>query len=183
MRRFLSGRSILQADSGHIHHRLMRLGFTPRRAAGLLYLGSATFGLTSLFIIQSHATVVGLIALFLAAVTWVGIQRLGYSEFAEINSALKRFVNQRRIIQNGIVSRKLADELRFVHSQDEAWLLLKSAARQLGFSYVELKVNSRNGVNDNTPDRGRYAQHLCPSSHSGSGSDTSFAVTLAARKA
>ncbi len=129
LRRFLSGRSILQADSGHIHHRLMRLGFTPRRAAGLLYLGSAAFGLASLFIIQSNATVVGLITLLLAAVTWVGIQRLGYSEFAEINSALKRFVNQRRIIQNSIVSRKLADDLRFVHSRDEAWPLLRECGQ------------------------------------------------------
>ena len=177
LRRFLSGRSILQADSGHIHHRLMRLGFTPRRAVGLLYLGSAAFGLVSLFIIRSNATVVGLIALLLAAITWVGIQRLGYSEFAEINSALKRFVNQREIIRNSIVSRKLADDLRFVHSRDEAWPLIKSAAGQLGFSCVELRVRQHEGdggvaVGDRAYLRKSYR------SRPESARETSFAVAL-----
>jgi UDP-N-acetylmuramyl pentapeptide phosphotransferase/UDP-N-acetylglucosamine-1-phosphate transferase len=158
-RRFLSGRSILQPDSGHIHHRLMRLGFTPRRAAGLLYFGSAAFGLTSLFIIQSNATVVGLIALLLAAVTWVGIQRLGYTEFAEVNSALKRFVHQRRIIRNGIISRRLADDLCTATSVNEAWHLLKATAEQLGFSYVALKLNSQDHDDDGIQG-GRYAKRL-----------------------
>jgi len=170
-RRFLSGRSIIEGDAGHIHHRLTRLGFTPRRAVGMLYIGSAVFGLTSLFIIQSNSTTVGLIALFLAAVTWVAIQRLGYSEFAELNSALKRFVNQRRIIQNSIVSRKLADDLKNAHSEEEAWTLVRRAARQLGFSSVELNVET--GASDPKT----YSQQLSAVLPSGGG-ETSFAVSL-----
>lgn len=171
LRRFLSGRSIMQADAGHIHHRLTRLGFTPRRAVGMLYIGSAVFGLTSLFIIQSNSTTVGLIALFLAAVTWVAIQRLGYSEFAELSSALKRFVNQRRIIQNSIVSRKLADDLKNAHTEEEAWTLVRRAARQLGFSSVELNVET--GASDPKT----YSQQLGAVLPSGGG-ETSFAVSL-----
>ena len=179
MRRFLSGRSIVQADSGHIHHRLMRLGFTPRRAVGLLYVGSAAFGLTSLFVIRSNATAVGLIALLLAAITWVAIQRLGYSEFAELNSALKRFVNQRRIIQNSIVSRKLEDELRVAQSTDEAWPILKRAARRLGFSCLELRIRPQAGEQGMPAQLTRnYSQRLTPASTNDPGSETTFSVAL-----
>jgi UDP-GlcNAc:undecaprenyl-phosphate GlcNAc-1-phosphate transferase len=185
-RRFLSGRSIFRADSGHIHHRLMRLGFTPRRAAGLLYVGSAAFGLTSLFTIHVNGSVVALIALFLAAVTWVGIQRLGYTEFAEVNSALKRFVHQRRIIRNSIISRRLGDNLSAATSVSQAWRLLKSAAEQLGFSYIELKINA---YGDDVPDAfepdamhgGRYAKRLDPQARPGE-IETSFAVPLTSSK-
>ena len=179
VRRFLSGRSIVRADSGHIHHRLTRLGFTPRRAVGMLYIGSAIFGLASLFVIRSNATVVGLIALFLAAVTWIAIQRLGYSEFAELNSALKRFVNQRRIIQNSIVSRKLADDLRLIHSPDEAWPLLKKAARQLAFSNLEFRIWPLNDGREISEEPTSYSQRLAVAADE-VGDETSFSVALMA---
>lgn len=181
VRRFLTGRSILQPDSGHIHHQLIRLGFTPRRAAGMLYLGSAAFGLASLFIIQSGARIVGLIAVLFAVVTWIAIQALGYTEFAEVNSALRRFVSQRRIIQNSIVSRRLADDFLTAQSVPEAWRLLRSAARRLGFSYVELRLNSAAGSAD-APENDRYAQQLSPESRREKASETSFAVALTGKK-
>jgi hypothetical protein len=164
----------------------MGLGFTPRRAAGLLYLGSAAFGLTSLLTIHVHGSVVALIALFLGAVTWVGIQRLGYTEFAEVNSALKRFVHQRQIIRNSILSRRLDVNLCAATSVSQAWRLLKSAAEQLGFSYVELKVDS---FGDDRPDAfepdavlgGRYVKRFSTAPNAGE-TETSFAVALATSK-
>jgi hypothetical protein len=116
--------------------------------------------------------------LLFAAITWVGIQRLGYTEFAEVNSALKRFVHQRRIIQNNIVGRRLADDFRTAQSVAEAWRLLRSAARQLGFSYVELRVGPQNRESADAPESSRYAQHLCPVPQCASVGETSFAVAL-----
>ena len=37
LKRLLNGRSPFSADRGHIHHRLLDRGFTPRRAALMLY--------------------------------------------------------------------------------------------------------------------------------------------------
>ncbi len=43
-RRLKSGRSIFQADRGHIHHKLLGLGLTPRQTTIVLYLISLYFG-------------------------------------------------------------------------------------------------------------------------------------------
>jgi UDP-GlcNAc:undecaprenyl-phosphate GlcNAc-1-phosphate transferase len=140
MRRYIRGEPIMQADRGHIHHQLIRMGLTPRRAVLLLYLGSAVFGLTSLFVVQRDGVPVGVIAVVLAIVVWTALQRLGYAEFAEINSMLKRvFLYQRRVIQHNLFLRKLGEDLREAASLDSACDLLSNAAEQLGFSHVTLR--------------------------------------------
>jgi hypothetical protein len=101
--------------------------------------------------------------------------RATVTAFTEINRAFKRFVHQRRIIRNRIITRRLADDLLAAQSVDEAWPLLRRAARQLGFSYVELK-GRRNGDCADAIETGRYAQHLCPETQSAS--ETSIAVAL-----
>jgi len=182
VRRFVSGRSIMQADSGHIHHQLIRLGCTPRRAAGILYLGSGAFGLASLFVMHSGSLNIGAIALSFFVVTVIAIQQLGYTEFAEINGALRRFVHQRQIIQNGIVCRRLATDLSNASSIKEAWSILNTAARQLGFSYVELTLHPRAFGSDDliVP---RFAARMLPPPGPAHPPETTFAVALAGGKA
>ena len=81
-----------------------------RRAS--CYLGSGAFGLASLFVIHSGSPNIGLIALSFFALTVVAIQRLGYSEFAEINGALKRFVTSGRSSRTASSAGKLAERSR-----------------------------------------------------------------------
>ncbi len=181
VRRFVSGRSIMQPDSAHIHHQLIRLGCTPRRAAGILYLSSGAFGLASLLVVHSGSPNIALIALSFFALTVVAIQRLGYSEFAEINGALKRFVNQRQIMQNGVICRTLAGDLANAATLGDAWSVLKTAAQQLGFSYVELTLNPRTGTDEALLPR--YAERLLPRPGSAQPRETTFAVALVGRQA
>jgi UDP-GlcNAc:undecaprenyl-phosphate GlcNAc-1-phosphate transferase len=139
-RRYLRGEPIMQPDRGHIHHQLLRLGLTPKRAVLLMYLGSALFGMVSLFMVQRDGTTVALATLTLAVVTWMGIQRLGYAEFQEINDAFKRSVlHQRRTMQHNLHIRKLAEDLQRAGSLEAARDLLASAAAQLGFSRLTLR--------------------------------------------
>jgi UDP-GlcNAc:undecaprenyl-phosphate GlcNAc-1-phosphate transferase len=176
IRRFVTGRSIMTPDSGHIHHQLLRLGLTPRRAVGILYLGSGLFGLASLFVVRGGSSAnVGMIAVLFFLLTWLAIQRLGYTEFAEINSAVRRFVRQRRIIQNGIVCRKLGDELAEASSIGEAWTHLTIAVRQLGFSCVELNLRADIEGLDRLRQR-RWARRLVPAGSTDR--ETTFAVAL-----
>jgi hypothetical protein len=140
MRRFLRGEPIMGADRGHIHHQLIRMGLTTRRAVLLLYLGSAVFGLTSLFVVQRNGVPIGIVALVLAMLIWVALQRLGYAEFAEVNSMLKRvFLYQRRVIQHNLSIRQLAEDLREATSLDAASDLVTKAAEQLGFAHVTIR--------------------------------------------
>lgn len=80
----LGSGGIFQADAEHIHHRLLRLGLDHRRAVFTLYgvgVTSCAVGIASLFV--THTIAALLLATFLAAAA-VGVQRLGYDEFALI---------------------------------------------------------------------------------------------------
>ncbi len=77
-----TSRGVFEADSRHIHHRLLALGFNQWRAALTLYTAGAVLASTallSLFIEQRKAALL-LIGILVAA--FVGIFKLGYDEFA-----------------------------------------------------------------------------------------------------
>jgi len=73
---------VFEADSRHIHHRLLALGLTQWRAALTLYAAGAVLASTALlsvFIEQKKAALL-LVSILVAA--FVGIYKLGYDEFA-----------------------------------------------------------------------------------------------------
>ena len=69
VRRTARGQSPFAADSGHIHHRLLRLGHTHRRTVVVLYLwvAAVAFGAVSFSVVPPRAAVVFTLALLLAA--------------------------------------------------------------------------------------------------------------------
>ena len=81
VRRFLRHQPIFGADRGHIHHRLLDRGLTPRQVALLMY-GICSLAAT-LSLVQSAAQnrFGGLIIVLFVMGAWIGIQNLGYAEF------------------------------------------------------------------------------------------------------
>jgi UDP-GlcNAc:undecaprenyl-phosphate GlcNAc-1-phosphate transferase len=78
LRRFLERRSIFSPDRGHIHHRLLDLGLTHRRAVLVLYGLSLMFTLVALAIHLGRSWQIGAALLVLTA-SLVGIVRfVGY---------------------------------------------------------------------------------------------------------
>src|SRR5215472_5178691 len=81
VRRFLRNQPIFGADRGHIHHRLLARGLTPRRAALCLYMICAAGAALSLLQDRAHSRVGGVIILLFCTGAWIGVQHLGYAEF------------------------------------------------------------------------------------------------------
>ncbi len=77
---YFDGWTIFKADRDHIHHRLLQIGFTQRKAVILLYGVSLFFGAAALsttyFINMNYALLIS--SLVVAAYT--GLKRLGYTE-------------------------------------------------------------------------------------------------------
>jgi len=78
VRRLVAGRPVFRADSGHIHHRLLRLGLSARGAVLVLWglcavLGGAAVLLSSLPRSRAGWFAVGLAALLFAAFEWIEI--------------------------------------------------------------------------------------------------------------
>jgi UDP-GlcNAc:undecaprenyl-phosphate GlcNAc-1-phosphate transferase len=102
-RRLQGGKNgILDADRDHIHHRLLALGYTPKRAVLLMYgIGVlvALCGLASVFMNQQNA---GLMLATLSVGALVGVAKLGYDEFALIRSGAVLRVYEKPVLRSGL---------------------------------------------------------------------------------
>ena len=74
VRRFLERRPLFSADRGHIHHRLLDLGLTHRRAVLLLYAVSVVFTAAAVGVSLGRSWQVG-VAILAASVVAIGIAR------------------------------------------------------------------------------------------------------------
>jgi UDP-GlcNAc:undecaprenyl-phosphate GlcNAc-1-phosphate transferase len=89
VRRLETGTSgVLEADRDHIHHRLLALGITHRRAVFILYGVGLSLGLAGLVSVLMSARDAGLLLVALLVAGFVGVARLGYDEFAVIRKGL-----------------------------------------------------------------------------------------------
>lgn len=57
VRRKLSGKSIVEADKGHLHHRLLKMGLNQRQTVVILYSISAIFGVLANLISRFHSSI------------------------------------------------------------------------------------------------------------------------------
>jgi UDP-GlcNAc:undecaprenyl-phosphate GlcNAc-1-phosphate transferase len=81
IRRFLSQKAIFGADRGHIHHRLLDLGLTPRRAVLIVYCFCACAASVSLVQSTFHNHYSAFFVLLFCIGTCFAIANLGYTEF------------------------------------------------------------------------------------------------------
>src|SRR6266571_967119 len=83
-RRFISGKPIFEGDREHIHHMLLRRGWSERRVVLVLYGVSALFGLLAMLSSGSTNHVTGLMLLVLGVAAAVAVGHLRYHELDEI---------------------------------------------------------------------------------------------------
>jgi len=140
VRRFVRGDDLFRADGDHIHHRLLRMGLTPRRVVILLYGVAASFGAVSLFTMTSKSQIVGLVVLATSVITWIGVQQLGYAEFSEMQRAFRYgLINERRAVGNNVYLATLAERLSAASDFERLWAILTDAAARLQFDRLELR--------------------------------------------
>lgn len=95
VRRFLERRSIFSADRGHIHHRLLDLGLTQRRAVLILYGVSVVFCGGAIAVYLGRTWQIG-VALLAVTVALVGIVRfVGYFEYVQLRRRQRLHIHSR----------------------------------------------------------------------------------------
>jgi UDP-GlcNAc:undecaprenyl-phosphate GlcNAc-1-phosphate transferase len=142
VRRYLRSKPLFTADYGHIHHRLLARGFSPRRVVFIIY-GVAAIG-ASLSILEStyhqRYGVAVAIAFVLAVVT--GIRYLNYAEFEKARRVLFSG-NFRRILNAEMTLLTLREELAAASNADECWRVIRQTLPQFSFAGVELHLNGQ----------------------------------------
>ncbi|MDQ0202936.1 glycosyltransferase family 4 protein [Pectinatus haikarae] len=77
IRRYRSGVPIFKPDKGHLHHRLLDLGFTQRQAVLLMYVFSSFLGLSAIALTQVSEYAGVIIVLFILLVIIYGARKIG----------------------------------------------------------------------------------------------------------
>lgn len=93
--RILSFKKMFVADQEHIHHRLIRFGFSHRNTVLLLYLIASILSLFALLSVLAIHRNTGIVLIVVGIATYIGIHKLGYREVAFLNTeTLVRWYNQ-----------------------------------------------------------------------------------------
>lgn len=128
VRRILERRPIFSPDRGHIHHRLLDLGITHRRAVLILYGVSIFFTMIAITIALGRNWEVG-VALLALTVVMVGLARfIGYFEYVQIRKRQKSQIHSRSTERLRVALPYL---LREVETCD-GWTALRAAFERFG---------------------------------------------------
>jgi UDP-GlcNAc:undecaprenyl-phosphate GlcNAc-1-phosphate transferase len=140
IRRFLRRQPIFGADRGHIHHRLLDLGHSPRSVA-LLLCGLCAIASGFSLCMANNQLELPVVILFGVAV-WFGIQRLGYVEF---NTAGKMLVSGsfRKALGSQILLQNFESKLIAANTPDACWHVLKTSCDDFGLCQLEMQLASR----------------------------------------
>jgi len=139
-RRFLHKRPIFAADRGHIHHRLLDRGLTPRQVVLLLYAGCAlAAGFSLLQRLLDNTTLSVLLLLLFCAVLWISVHYLNYAEFA----LARRLIvggEWREILRGRLNLLGFQQALASATTVEECWRVVRDASREFGFCFVRLRL-------------------------------------------
>jgi UDP-GlcNAc:undecaprenyl-phosphate GlcNAc-1-phosphate transferase len=144
-RRFLRGQPIYQADRGHIHHRLLERGLTPRRVALLLYAVCGAAAGFSLIASVSRNQFKGLIIVMFCAAAWMGLQHLGYVEFGVAGRMFIKGAFRRHLISY-LALQSFRESLAAARTPEERWRVMCEGCREFGFSEVECNLSGQRWI-------------------------------------
>jgi UDP-GlcNAc:undecaprenyl-phosphate GlcNAc-1-phosphate transferase len=150
VRRFLRNEPIFSADRGHIHHRLLDRGLTPRRVVLLLYACCALGALCSVGVANSHTSEAALVAF--GVLIWMGVNYLGYAEFG-IVAGLFHPRNFSPVVAAKMRLIVLEQTLAAATTAEECWVAVRAASEDLGFSQLCMRLNG-------TFYEDRFSRHL-----------------------
>ena len=138
VRRFLRRQPIFEADRGHIHHRLLDRGLTPRKVVLVLY---GLCGLAAAFsLLQGvfHSFTGALILLF-GVFVLLGIQYLGYAEF-DLAGRLLFSGEFQRTVSAQLDLRKFRATLAVANTPAACWEVIRDACARFGFQHARLSL-------------------------------------------
>ena len=140
VRRFLQRRSIFAADRSHIHHRLLEMGLTQRRAVLTLYGLSIFFMIGAIIVSVGRNTAVGA-ALVVLTIATIGVVRV----LGNVDGAYRHWLRKERV-RSPMVDRirfalpAVLEDLTAAREPRELMSVLDDFARQIQLDSIAFAV-------------------------------------------
>lgn len=160
-RRYLRNRPIFQADRGHIHHKLLERGLSPRAAVLTMYGICTLVAILSLLTSALHNHFSGLIVVVFCAAACVGIRHLEYTEFVTAGRMFLRG-KFRLIIDSETRLMDFEKALERSSGVQECWAKVLAGSREFKFQGVRLSLEGQTFENFGSHDAGRLWELRVP---------------------
>ncbi len=149
LRRFLRQQPIFDADHNHMHHRLLSLGMTQRKAALILYGFSALGAVLALLETIVRPRAAAILLILFGTFAYLFVSKLGYIEFIAVRRLLLTVRGLllkgelRRLVRMQICLEEYEQSMAMVTSSEQRWAAVKEACTAAGFSYVHLTLGEK----------------------------------------
>jgi UDP-GlcNAc:undecaprenyl-phosphate GlcNAc-1-phosphate transferase len=136
---------MFRADREHIHHKLLALGFTQRRAVVLLYGLCVFLGAVALAMTYANSEQMTLLLGVVALVVTVLVRKLGYLRVVGPASVQPRPSGTPgdRNLHLRAQARRAGERFRQARSRDELWQGLQAVASELEVQGLKLELHDR----------------------------------------
>lgn len=155
IRRFILGRKVFTADMDHIHHRLVSLGWTTRKAVFAMYGSTVVMAIGAVLLTHTRSERNALVLVVIGAGAILAIRKLGYVDFIQrdgIRRWLGAVADEMGLARTrrSFLAREI--ELQSAETIEEIDLALRGAASELGL--LSLQVELGKGIT------GHVGRHL-----------------------
>ena len=164
VRRFLRARSLFSPDSSHIHHHLIAMGLTTKRAVLVCYLITLSLCIFAIVVANFHDEFGGLLLIILGIGTFVFMRFLGYADFLSPHKLLNWFHEINYTLGLQRQRRKLIDyqiKTENARSDRDVWRQVISFLRDIDFDYASFYDSIHTFKGGKSPTR----HHSSPKDH------------------
>ncbi len=165
VRRFIVGHKMFSADRGHIHHRLLAMGFSTRTIVLFTYGVTVALCLIAIIIVNFKNTSAGLFLGIVALLGFVFVRKLGYVEYFTHEKIYGWFRDITDMAGVSPERRSFLDmQIQMARSKSlrELWEATCHALEMLKFDVAEFRLRRRSSDYEDTADQPRFAQYWIP---------------------
>jgi len=138
LRRFLERRPIFSPDRGHIHHRLLDMGITHRRAVLILYGVSVVFTVAAIAVSLDRSWAAG-VAILVASVVMLGFVRfVGYFDYLHTRARQRARLRSRHAEILRFLLPELPALFAAAETEAEVWKVMQALVQRGQLRFAEL---------------------------------------------
>lgn len=139
-RRYMNNKSLFLGDDEHVHHKLIKRGFSHRKAVLVLYAVAAAFGILSLTLLHGDM-MIGIVLVLIGLGVWLGVQQLHYLEVYELAAVIRRRRQRRRLTAHNLQVRRAMESLHHpALGFAELCRIAQSALEPIGFCGISISL-------------------------------------------
>jgi len=150
LRRWVKGRGMFQPDRGHIHHRLLAMGLSSRKAVLILYGVTLALCLLAILIVNLRNEAVGLILIILGGGALILVRKTGYLEYLAFDKFygwFKDMTDMAGLSRERRTFLAVQMEANKAHTLEEMLATIGDALEMLRFDRAELHLKNRAEIN------------------------------------